>query len=335
MDKSRSQLFQGYKPKPKRAFSMSLGLAGTLKDVQQPSNNSIDQINNINNSQVDVDKVEKGIINDGSSSKPKQLGLGNRNQSLEKNNKSAKSVNPVFKSTYFDLLNIFSFNVVPRVEFQLQTIWDLARQQFWEGKVFNSEVNRVSLELIKLGYDGLRDRIRKWRTAQLNCYRKSEKYQALSKYQQVARERYLQELYLPKVEKTAFEFICAAIRIQAKNAKKKGYAIYYPTVYFSEDFGFAKAIEYAEKEWFNMRRLKNSKRNDRIVQIAKLKQWVSRIIANVYETKRKEGWYRALAYLDKQVRKLREQAKGLALIDQAELEGYIQSILDTVGAQNS
>ncbi|MCH2046542.1 MAG: hypothetical protein MK212_20670 [Saprospiraceae bacterium] len=316
--------------KQKNKYLKPLKSLGTLKDVQQPSNINKDLNKNINNRQQDVDNADKIIRSEVSSKSLKPI----PNISAKVVPQLAEDSVLISKSTYLDLINTTKSNSIPKKEFYVAATWDLAKEMLWHGKKYNTEVNRVAQELIEVHYENLKKGLHEWREEQVKRYKQSKKYLALSPYKQAARERFMRESYLPKADKTAFEILSSAIRIQARNARKKGYTTYFPTYYFAKEFGFAHSIKYAKIEWHNMRRLQKLGTNDRIIQIAKLKVWVNRIVGNVHETKRREGIYRALVNMDKSIQKLEEKATQFHWVKPDELQAYIQQIKDSITFKN-
>lgn len=130
---------------------------------------------------------------------------------------------------------------------ELDLLWVLACSLLWPGRTFNEETRKACLAMLNNALEAAVGYVQQVRALMIQRFTSSEAYK--SKKNEAAKRKALAWLnqFLPDPRRKAQELLSRALQIQAENAQKKNYKIYYPTYYFAAQF--TKALSFAQKEY--------------------------------------------------------------------------------------
>lgn len=170
--------------------------------------------------------------------------------------------------------------------FHVEHIWAAVRRKLYTTSYFNVETVAHSQKLIHLHHDFLCKKVVVWWQKMIKRYTSLEKCLKLNERMRADRLKYASnKLLMPYL--TLFRACMAAIRIQSNFCPKKAVKTYYPIIFFAEYYGFKRCLDFARKEYVQMRQYKT--KNTARGQLCQAKLLLEHYLTLIYTRYNQEG----------------------------------------------
>lgn len=146
--------------------------------------------------------------------------------------------------------NFLKFSpTLENMDYFAQWLWEQTRTNLYDGRQFNAYQEQQAIQLIKTQLETCAVWVQLYRSAQINRYTESERFQAYSEKMQGYKLKAFGK-HLPAIERSAVEILSRAIQKQRHHAIKNEYLqnMVSPTRFLASA-GFDKAIGYAQKDF--------------------------------------------------------------------------------------